>query len=135
MFLGNLYKVFLSIQARSRIEILNFIHYSGSYFLCTEKNLGNFISLDVYQFSGLFSLSPFFLCSLCTNCIYSLLVGHTGDRHMLLLLIIYQVLCFMYVILPWVRKIPWRREWQPTQCSCLGNPIERSLVGDSPWSS
>ena len=25
---------------------------------------------------------------------------------------------------PWVRKVPWRREWQPTQCSCLENPMD-----------
>ena len=24
----------------------------------------------------------------------------------------------------WVRKIPWRRKWQPLQCSCLGNPMD-----------
>ena len=24
---------------------------------------------------------------------------------------------------PWVRKIPWRKKWQPLQYSCLGNPI------------
>ena len=36
---------------------------------------------------------------------------------------------------PWVRKIPWRREWQPLQYSCLENPMdrERSLVDYSPW--
>ena len=26
---------------------------------------------------------------------------------------------------PWVRKIPWRRKWQPIQYSCLGNPMDR----------
>ena len=26
---------------------------------------------------------------------------------------------------PWVRKIPWRRNWHPTQYSCLGNPMDR----------
>ena len=26
---------------------------------------------------------------------------------------------------PWVGKIPWRRKWQSTQYSCLGNPIDR----------
>ena len=26
---------------------------------------------------------------------------------------------------PWVRKIPWRRKWQPTPNSCLGNPMDR----------
>ena len=35
---------------------------------------------------------------------------------------------------PWVRKIPWRREWQPTPVFL---PVEfhgqRSLVGCSPW--
>ena len=26
---------------------------------------------------------------------------------------------------PWVRKIPWRRAWQPLQYSCLKNPMDR----------
>ena len=26
---------------------------------------------------------------------------------------------------PWVRKIPWRRKWQPTAFTCLVNPMDR----------
>ena len=26
---------------------------------------------------------------------------------------------------PWIRKIPWRREWQPTPVFCLENPLDR----------
>ena len=26
---------------------------------------------------------------------------------------------------PWVRKIPWSRNGNPLQCSCLGNPMDR----------
>ena len=26
---------------------------------------------------------------------------------------------------PWVRRIPWRRKWQPPQYSCLENPSDR----------
>ena len=26
---------------------------------------------------------------------------------------------------PWIRKIPWRRKWQPTPYSCLENPVDR----------
>ena len=26
---------------------------------------------------------------------------------------------------PWVRRIPWRRKWQPLQYSGLVNPIDR----------
>ena len=26
---------------------------------------------------------------------------------------------------PWIEKTPWRREWQPTPVSCLGNPMDR----------
>ena len=34
---------------------------------------------------------------------------------------------------PWVRKIPWRRKWQPTPVFLLGKSHEqRSLVGYSP---
>ena len=29
----------------------------------------------------------------------------------------------------WVRKIPWRRKWQPLQYSCLGNPMDREPGG------
>ena len=36
---------------------------------------------------------------------------------------------------PWVRKIPWRREWQPTPVFLPGKVHgQRSLVGYSPWS-
>ena len=35
---------------------------------------------------------------------------------------------------PWVRKIPWRRKWQPTPVSLPGNCHgQRSLAGYSPW--
>ena len=34
----------------------------------------------------------------------------------------------------WVRKIPWRRKWQPTLVFLLGKSHgQRSLVGYSPW--
>ena len=34
---------------------------------------------------------------------------------------------------PWVGKIPWRREWQPTPVFLPGEPQgQRSLVGSSP---
>ena len=35
---------------------------------------------------------------------------------------------------PWVRKIPWRRKWQPTPVFLPGESRgQRSLVGYSPW--
>ena len=35
---------------------------------------------------------------------------------------------------PWVRKIPWRRKWQPTSVFLPGKPHgQRSLAGYSPW--
>ena len=35
---------------------------------------------------------------------------------------------------PWVRKIPWRKKWQPTPVSLPGKCHgQRSLVGYSPW--
>ena len=35
---------------------------------------------------------------------------------------------------PWVRKIPWKREWQPTPVFLPGKSHEwRSLAGPSPW--
>jgi len=35
---------------------------------------------------------------------------------------------------PWVRKIPWRRKWQPTSVFLPGKSHgQRSLVGYSPW--
>ena len=37
---------------------------------------------------------------------------------------------------PWVRKIPWRRKWQPTPVFLPGKYHgQRSLVGCSPWGS
>ena len=36
---------------------------------------------------------------------------------------------------PWVRRIPWRREWQPSSVSLPGKfHGQRSLAGYSPWS-
>ena len=35
---------------------------------------------------------------------------------------------------PWVRKIPWRREWQPSPVFLPGESHgQRSLVGHRPW--
>ena len=34
---------------------------------------------------------------------------------------------------PWVRKIPWRRKWQPT-VAFLPGKFQRGLAGYSPWS-
>ena len=35
---------------------------------------------------------------------------------------------------PWVGKMPWRREWQPTLVCMPGESHgQRSLVGDNPW--
>ena len=35
---------------------------------------------------------------------------------------------------PWVGKIPWRRQWQPTPVFLPGKfHGQRSLVGYSPW--
>ena len=35
---------------------------------------------------------------------------------------------------PWIRKIPWRREWQPTPIFLPGEfHGQRSLAGYSPW--
>jgi len=35
---------------------------------------------------------------------------------------------------PWVRKIPWRRAWQPIPVFLLGESHgQRSLAGHSPW--
>ena len=35
---------------------------------------------------------------------------------------------------PWVRKIPWRRKWQPTPVFLSGKSQgQRNLVGYSPW--
>ena len=36
---------------------------------------------------------------------------------------------------PWVRKMPWRRAWQPTPVFLPGKSHgQRSLAGYSPWS-
>ena len=36
--------------------------------------------------------------------------------------------------LPWVRKIPWRKKWQPTPVFLPGKSHgQRSLVGHGPW--
>ena len=46
-------------------------------------------------------------------------------------------ICMQYTKLrfdPWVGKIPWRREWQPTPAFLPGKSHgQRSLAGYSPW--
>ena len=34
-------------------------------------------------------------------------------------------------LIPGSEKIPWRRKWQPTPYSCLGNPTDRGAWGDT----
>ena len=42
--------------------------------------------------------------------------------------------CRRYGFSPWVRKIPWKRKWQPTPVFLPGKSQgQRSLVGYSPW--
>ena len=42
--------------------------------------------------------------------------------------------CSRYRFDPWVRKIPWRRKWQPTPVFLPGKPHgQRSLAGYSSW--
>ena len=37
--------------------------------------------------------------------------------------------------IPWVKKIPWRRKWQPTSVFLPGKSHgQRSLMGYGPWS-
>ena len=36
---------------------------------------------------------------------------------------------------PWVRKIPWRRKWQPTPVFLLGEPHGQRSMGYSPWAA
>ena len=43
--------------------------------------------------------------------------------------------CSRHTFSPWVRKIPWRRKWQPTPVFLPGKSHgQRNLVGYSPWS-
>ena len=43
--------------------------------------------------------------------------------------------CRRHGLDPWVRKIPWKRKWQPTTVFLPGKfHVQRSLAGYSPWS-
>ena len=45
-----------------------------------------------------------------------------------------QVRCEKLRFDPWVKKIPWRRAWQPTSVFLPGESHgQRSLAGHSPW--
>ena len=46
----------------------------------------------------------------------------------------YCPLCGRPTIIPWVRKIPWRREWQSNPVFLPGEfHGQRSLLGHYPW--
>ena len=34
---------------------------------------------------------------------------------------------------PWVRKIPWRRKWQPTPVFCMENAMDKGAWQGAPW--
>ena len=58
-------------------------------------------------------------CSLPCSSVHGISQARVLNYHFLL-----QGLFLTQVNL-WVEKIPWRREWQPLQYSCLGNPMDR----------
>ena len=46
----------------------------------------------------------------------------------------YACQCRRHGFSPWVRKIPWRRKWQPTPVFLPGEfHGQKSLAGYSPW--
>ena len=61
---------------------------------------------------------------------FHLLPTKSNNYHCLIRYFVYRRPRF----LPWVRKIPWGREWQPTPVLLPGEfHGQRSLVGCSPW--
>ena len=85
------------------------------------------------------------LCLPCPSSLCSWWRGWTWGTRLIprLLLVIWSLVAQMVRIClqcrrpgfhPWVRKIPWRREWQPTPVLLPGQSHgQRSLVGYSPW--
>ena len=60
------------------------------------------------------------------NCLYGSVFRIPSSQSCFILLGVHICLqCRTPVFDPWVEKIPWRREWLPTPCSCLENPMDR----------
>ena len=84
--------------------------------------------------NGTFSIWTSVLCSLFCFCVFSdISVGYWRLPWWLR----WQRICLQRRrcgFNPWVRKIPWRREWLPTQVFLPGKShTQRSLEGYSPW--
>ena len=84
-------------------------------------------------FSSLVTLTdkngPVSSCSATVLCFATLLIGFPGGS---VLTKEPTCQCGSPKFDPWVGKIPWRRKWQPLQCSCLKIPWTEELGGYSP---
>ena len=73
------------------------------------------------------SLHPFYLISILLNGLPWLLSGKEFTCNA-------EDACGRHGFGPWVRKIPWRRKWQPTSVFLPENFHEqKNLAGYSPW--
>jgi len=89
-------------------------------------NLALATKQDVKAFMIL-SLHPFYLISILLNGLPWLLSGKEFTCNA-------EDACGRHGFGPWVRKIPWRRKWQPTSVFLPGNFHEqKNLAGYSPW--
>ena len=90
---------------------MNNIWFGEVYFLQLLRKLYDFSSLNGFDMNIYIYGFPWWLrgLSICLQC------GRPGFN-------------------PWVRKIPWKRKWQPTPIFLPGESYgQRSLVGYSPW--
>ena len=93
--------------------------------------------LSVSPVQGLREQGPCQICSFLCSQMQEYYLAHR--RHLLQLSWWHQTVNNLPAVQetrfnPWVRKIPWRREWQPTPVFLPGEPHrQKSLAGCSPW--
>ena len=96
-------------------------------FYLKNSNFCRFLSQGLY---------PYYWCSWLSSAYY-IGINNTGASQVLLVVknpLVNAGRCKRRRFDPWVRKIPWRRAWQPTPVFLPGEPHrQRSLAGYSPW--
>ena len=75
----------------------------------------------------LFAFLFFFKCTKCFKILFKIPSGSVSGKES-------TCQCSRHRFDPWVRKIPWKRKWQPILVFLPGKfHRQRSLVGYSPW--
>ena len=90
----------------------------------------------VQEWPGVIILPNYNVCahSTCFNFLHNVSICvWTYSPWKCIWIIVHNHIIHMWMFNLWIRKIPWRRKWQPIPVFFLGISHGHSLVGYSPW--